>query len=644
MRFFANEFSKRSMGLLILGVLSSIPSILIGDNSLKTNQLKKENAGPKLRDQVPENDRWNVSALYPDVQLWAQEFQSVQGEEKNPRWPQMKQYQGRLKDPSVAAAFFDFYTTLDRKLSKLYTYAHLRMDEDLGNDSIKTDFGKITSLLHDFGLESSWIKPEILGLSEADYQNLLHHAALKDYRLYLEKMGRMRPHTLSPEMESLVALSGQALDTSHRAFGALTNADFTFRPALDSEGVERPLSNGTYGLYMRNEDRTLRKNAFLNLHQGYASHVNSLCELLQGQMQTHLFLAKAYKFSSCLEAALYPHAIDPSVYSNLITSVRKHLPQMHEYIAFRKKQMGLDQIHLYDLNVPLVSEVQIDMTYEEACQAVVASVAPLGSEYQNTLKQGLTEDRWVDVFENARKRSGAYSSGCYDSMPYILMNYHGTFSDVTTLAHEAGHSMHSFLSRKSQPYIYSSYSIFVAEVASTFNEQLLLRLMKQKAKNKEEMAYLINDEIERIRNTIFRQTMFAEFELQLHKWVEEGVPFTPALLKEKYLQLVREYYGPDLVIDSEAEVEWSRIPHFYYDFYVYQYATGLSAALALNQKAVASTSARDKYLKFLSSGSRGYPLDLLKEAGVDMRSTEPVDMALNHFGSLVSELRGLLKK
>jgi oligoendopeptidase F len=593
----------------------------------------------KTRDEIPEQDRWNVAALYSDPENWKSDLLQTRGQEKAPYWPELKTYQGKLSDPKIAASFFDYYFTIDRKLAKLHTYAHLRLDEDLGNDLFKHDFGLISTLLHEFQLESSWIEPEILSLPEADYRRLTSHPSLKSYQFYLEKLGRMRPHTLTPEMEELMALSGKALDTAYRAFGALNNADMTFKPALDSEGKEYPLSNGTYLSYLRHPDRNVRKTAFQNLHQAYEAHANSLCELIQGQVQSHLFFARARKFDTCLDAALYPHAVDRSVYTNLIASVRRNLPLMHEYIAMRKKQMQLDAIHVYDLYVPLVDEVDIKMSYPEACQTVVDSVALLGSEYQAALRKGLMEDRWVDVFENARKRSGAYSSGCYDSMPYILLNYHGNFTDVQTLAHEAGHSMHSYLSRNHQPYIYSQYSIFVAEVASTFNEQLLLSQVKRKAKNKQERAYLINDEIERIRGTIFRQTLFAEFELQLHEWAEAGVPLTPALLKKKYLELNRDYYGPDIVLDSELEIEWARIPHFYYNFYVYQYATGLSAAMALYQKALQSKEARQRYLEFLSSGGSRYPLDLLERAGVNMRSPEPVDAALQRFGELVRELK-----
>ncbi|PIS03245.1 MAG: oligoendopeptidase F, partial [Chlamydiae bacterium CG10_big_fil_rev_8_21_14_0_10_42_34] len=383
-------------------------------------------------------------------------------------------------------------------------------------------------------------------------------------------------------------------------------------------------------------------SAFKNLHQGYEAHANTICELIQGQVQSHLFVARARKFKSCLEAALFPHQIDRAVYENLIASVRKRLPLMHEYIALRKKMLNLPEIHMYDLYVPLMDEAQSNMDYNEARQAVIASVAPMGPKYQAELKKGLLDDRWVDAFENVRKRSGAYSSGCYDSMPYILMNYHGTLNDVLTLAHEAGHSMHSLLSRQNQPYIYSQYPIFVAEVASTFNEQLLLNHLKSKAKSDRDQAFLVNYQIEGIRGTILRQTLFAEFELQLHKWAEEGVPFTPALLKKYYTQLNRDYYGPDIVLDPELEIEWARIPHFYYNFYVYQYATGLSAALALFQKAMVDEKAKENYIGFLSSGGSKYPIDLLVGAGVDMRKPDAVNAALDYFEKLLQELKECL--
>lgn len=598
---------------------------------------------PLTRDEVPIKDRWNVEALYHDPEKWKEDLSRAQGRGKAPKWPELIRFKGRLSDPMAVAGLFESVLNLQRKLEKLHTYAHLRMDEDLGNDGFKSDFGLISTLIHEFSLETSWIEPEFLSLAEEQFQKLMADAALSPYRFYLQKMGRMRPHTLSQSQEELMALSGHALDTSYRAFGALNDADLTFKPALDSKGEEHPLSNGAYLSYLREEDRVLRKTAFENLHRAYEAHANTLCELIQGQVQSHLFIARARKFDSCLESALFPNQIDQAVYKNLIASVRSRLPLMHEYVALRKKRLKLPEIHAYDLYVPLVEEAGVKMDYNEASRVVVASVAPLGETYQWAVKKGLLEDRWVDIYENMRKRSGAYSSGCYDSMPYILMNYHGTLNDVLTLAHEVGHSMHSLLSRTSQPYIYSQYPIFVAEVASTFNEQLLLKHLKAKASSKRDQAFLINYQIEGIRGTIFRQTLFAEFELQLHKWAEEGVPLTPALLKKEYARLNREYYGPELVLDPELEIEWARIPHFYYNFYVYQYATGLSAALALFQKAISETPARDRYLEFLASGGSKYPIDLLERAGIDMKKPDAVGAALDHFEKLLEELKACFR-
>lgn len=635
MRFFATKFSTILSGLLIL----SKPFDGECMNSLKTSNIKEEEKMPVARNEVPAENRWNVEALYLNPESWKEDLLQAKGEGKGPKWPELTKYKGRLHEASAVANLFDSYLNLQRKLEKLHTYAHLRLDEDLGNDTFKSDFGMISTLIHEFSLETSWIEPEFLTLSEEQFHKLIADSALTPYRFHLEKIGRMRPHTLSPSQEELMALSGKALDTSYRAFGALNNADLTFKPAVDSKGEEFPLSNGSYLSYLRSPDRTLRKTAFENLHKGYEMHVNTLCELIQGQVQSHLFVSRARKFNSCLEAALFPNQIEKSVYENLIASVRARLPLMHQYVTLRKKLLKLPDIHVYDLYVPLVEEAEANMDYKEAREAVVASVAPLGSKYQNELKKGLLEDRWVDVYENMRKRSGAYSSGCYDSMPYILMNYQGTLNDVLTLAHEAGHSMHSLLSRTNQPYIYSQYPIFVAEVASTFNEQLLLKHLKTKAKSNRDQAFLINYQIEGIRGTIFRQTMFAEFELQLHKWAEEGMPLTPALLKKYYIQLNKDYYGPDLALDSELEIEWARIPHFYYNFYVYQYATGLSAALALFQKAMGDEKARDRYVEFLSSGGSKYPIDLLKVAGVDMKKPDAVNAALDYFETLLDDLK-----
>lgn len=644
MGIFATRFSKRWFGLLTCSAASLFFNGAEFLNRLESSELefKKGKVMAKERSELKEQERWNVEALYPSAKAWQEDFSKLKGEDRSPRWPEVAAYRGKLKDPTAAASFFELYFGLDRRLSKLHTYAHLRMDEDLGDDASKRDYGLISSLFHDFQQECAWIEPELLSLHAEDFKRLSSHKMLHPYQFFLEKIGRMRPHTLSAELEEMLALSGKALDTSYRAFGALNNADMTFPSATDSQGKTYPLTNGTYLSYMRNPDRKLRETAFRNLHQSFEAHANTICELLQGQVQGHLYHAKARKFSGCLEAALYPNRIDSAVYENLIASVRRSHGLMHEYMALRKKVLGLSELHYYDLMVPLVEDAEVSMSYPEACEAVIQSVALLGAQYQADVKKGLLKERWVDVYETPRKRSGAYSSGCYDSMPYILLNYQGTLNDVLTLAHEAGHSMHSLLSRRHQPYIYAQYPIFVAEVASTFNEQMLLKTLKSRAKSKKELAYLINYEIEGIRATLFRQTLFAEFELQIHKWVEEGTPLTPALLKKCYMQLNRDYYGPDLVLDKELEAEWARIPHFYYNFYVYQYATGLSAAMALFRQVQTSPQAKDRYLEFLSSGGSHFPVDLLSRAGVDMKSGATVDAAMDRFRELLNEFRKCL--
>jgi oligoendopeptidase F len=479
-------------------------------------------------------------------------------------------------------------------------------------------------------------------LPPASIENYFKDSRLQPYRFYLEKILRMRPHTLTADKEELLAMAGKALQTSPKAFSALNNADFKFDRIKDSKGLEHELTHGLYQLYLRSEDRELRKNAFETLHGKFAEFENTLSELIYGEIQSHVFYARARKYKSSLEAALFPKRIPETVYSSLIGAVRKGLPSLHRYVSLRKKILQIQEIHFYDLYVPLVSHVDMKMDYPKAEELVIESAAPLGPEYQLLLSTGLTREKWVDRYENKNKRSGAYSSGCFDSFPYILMNYRGILKDVFTLAHEAGHSMHSQLSRMHQPYHYSHYPIFVAEVASTFNEELLMHLLLQKATRKEEKLFLINEKLEDIRGTLFRQTMFAEYELRLHEYVEKEIPLTPHLLKETYRSLNKDYFGPETYIDAEIDYEWSRIPHFYYNFYVYQYATGISAALALSEKVLSGDkNAREDYLTFLKKGGSLYPIDLLKIAGVDMSENFAVEATIKKFDSLVSELENL---
>ncbi len=601
---------------------------------------------PTPRKDVPQQDRWNLASLYPSLDAWKADLKSLVPQDNPPFFATVSTYKGKLAESSqnllkTLQAFFE----IERHLRKLYTYAHLLHDEEITAEEPKVAYNTIMGIYHQFSQEGAWLQPEILGMDEKRLNEYLKDPILKDYHIFLEKLARLKPHTLSEEQENLLALAGQALDTPQKAFSAINNADFKFGTIKDSNNNDRELTHATYGMYLRESDRTLRKNAFMAMHRQYSAYENSLAELLSGNVQAHLFEARARNYKSCVEAALFPKNIDVEVYKALIEAVHSRIDLLHRYTKLRKKLLGVDELHYYDLYVPLVPSVDLKYSYDDAENLVINSMKPLGEKYVAELHQGLKTGRWVDRYENENKRSGAYSSGCYDSMPYILMNYKGILRDVFTLAHEAGHSMHSLLSRQNQPYHYSDYAIFVAEVASTFNEEFLMQTLVADAKTDAEKAFLLNEKLEDIRGTLFRQVSFAEFELFIHDCAEKRIPLTPQLLKDKYMELTRFYYGPDLVLDPEVAIEWARIPHFYYNFYVYQYATGISAALALADAVRhEGQAARDRYLNFLSSGSSDYPIELLAKAGVDMRKPEPVQNALNEFKQYTDELERLLTK
>lgn len=594
----------------------------------------------KVRSEVAKEDQWDVNALFPSFEDWKNAWDTICEQPQIPHWPKLYSFRGKLaKGPEVLKEVLDLSFSLARKLEKLYSYAHLRHDEDITEDRHKGAFQLISTLAADFQQECAWIEPEILELPPSTLDTYLSSPLLSEYRFHIERIIRMRPHTLTTDKEELLAMADKTMQTSPKTFSALNNADIKLGKVKDSSGKEHDLTHGLYQIYLRSSDRILRENAFKGMSEKYLELENTMAELIYGEIQSHIFISRARHFPSSLETALYPKKIPQSVYRSLIEAVREGLPSLHRYVRLRKKILKLDQAHLYDMYVPLVSQVEIKMGYSEAEELVIQSVAPLGHEYQNALQKGLKSERWVDRFENKNKRSGAYSSGCYDSHPYILLNYKGILRDVFVLAHEAGHSMHSRLSNQTQPYHYCNYPIFVAEVASTFNEELLTHLLLQTREKREEKLFLINEKIEDIRATLFRQTMFAEFELKIHELVETNTPLTPALLKELYYQLNIDYFGPDATVDPEIAIEWSRIPHFYYNFYVYQYATGISAALSLSEKILqGDTEARDRYLDFLRGGNSLYPIDLLKLAGVDMSSPAPVQAAIRKFDSLLTQL------
>ncbi|MBB64193.1 MAG: oligoendopeptidase F [Waddliaceae bacterium] len=594
----------------------------------------------KKRTDIQEKDTWDIKSFYPDFESWEQDFKFATETSETPYWPSLINLQGTLSEGiDKLVETFEITLRIERRLEKLYTYAHLRHDEDTTNDLYKTAFERISSLLHTFHTASSWIHPELLSLSEEQITSYLNAPQIIDYRFHLEKIIRMKPHTLSKNTEKLLALAAKPLSGYQQIFSSMDDADFDFPSFRDGYGEERELTHALYSQYMRSPDRILRERACKLLHQHYASFENTLSSNLSGQVETQIFYAKARHYKSALEAALFPDAVETTVYETLIDTVRNNIDALHEYTQVRKDILSLGDLHYYDLYVPLVKSCSIEMSYEEAADCVIESVRVLGSDYQKALAQGLKEQRWVDRYENLHKRSGAYSSGCYDSHPYILHNYTGTLNDIYTLAHEAGHSMHSYLTWKTQPFHYSQYSIFVAEVASTFNENLLTNyLLHYYQDDEQKRAYIINQQLEEIRGTLFRQTMFAEFELRIHQLAEANEPLTPKRLRTLYRELVAFYYGDALNIDKEIDWEWARIPHFYYNFYVYQYATGISAAHALC-KGVSEGGSAEKaaYLNFLKAGSSAKPLDLLRIAGVDMTGPTAVQATIDKFRSLLKD-------
>ena len=575
---------------------------------------------------------WDLSQFSNDAHF-EKELKLLKKEEEH-HFPTLNGFRNDVKNHLIP--LLENYFSLLRKFDAIYTYAHLKHDEDVADTKNSEMYKKATSLFERFQTESSWIEPAILAMEPKELQQVMHLEAAKPFRVYLSKLALMKAHVLSEKEEKILALASTPTKAVSKAFSLLNNADMKFDPATDSQSKKHELTHGSYSVLLKSYDRELRKSAFTNLHQKFQDFENTLCELLSGCVQAHDFQAKARGYKSCLESALFPHQIDTSVYHQLIATLSSHVAPLHRYLQLRKKRLKLDELHVYDLFVPIVEDVSSHYSYEEAVDIVLESYAPLGKPYLDIITKGLKQERWVDVYENKGKRSGAYSSGCYDSFPYILLNYQGTFSDVMTLSHEIGHSMHSFFSNRSQEYQNSSYAIFVAEVASTFNEELTFRKLLKRAKTPKERIYILSQKIDSIRSTLYRQTLFAEFELKIHEMAEKQIPMTASSLKEIYLQLNKKYYGTVLTLDPLLAVECFRIPHFYYNFYVYQYATGISAAYFLAEKVLAQEEqALEKYLNFLSMGSSKFPLELLKDAGVDMHQKDPIVHLVERFSYLV---------
>jgi oligoendopeptidase F len=585
------------------------------------------------RKDVPPAHRWDLSKLFPTDSDWEAGLKTFGEMAEN-----IDSYRGTLgESASRLKSCLDFMNRLGLLEERLGYYAHLRLSEDGGDSAGQDRYARYLQTATSAEVRAGYLKPEIQSIPDEKIHVFIEE--LPEYRIYLQKMLRYKPHILSENEEKLLSLQEEANQTAQKTFAALTDVDMEFGTISTSEG-EKPLSHSTFQAFMVHPDRALREHAYGRYMKVFEGHKNSLAALYAGSVHLDIYTARARRFSSARTAKLFPDAVPESVYDNLISAVREYLPVLHDYYDLRRRVLGIDSLRLFDTKVPLVKDITVRHTYEEAADCVLEALEPLGEEYRETLRRGLFAG-WVDRYENKGKRSGAFSAGSYAGDPYILMNYkEDLLRDVFTLAHEAGHSMHSFYSVGSNPFQHYNYTIFEAEVASTFNEQLLMQYFYDRAETPEFKAYLVGKQIDDIIATLFRQTMFAEFEHLCHSMVAAGRPLTVASLRSAYRELLVKYFGPGVAIDSLDELEGLRIPHFYRSFYVYKYATGIAAAIALARKVLkGGQEAKESYFAFLKSGGSRFPLESLKAAGVDMTEPGPVREALDLFSRRLEELK-----
>ncbi|HEY4284323.1 MAG TPA: oligoendopeptidase F [Chthoniobacterales bacterium] len=591
------------------------------------------------RADLPESDKWDLRHLFSDVGKWHEDFRWVQQTGR-----QIEQWKGRVGESAQTLAdLLEFEKQLDLKIERLYHFASLQLAEDSANTEYLGRYGQLQNLLTKLGELSAFVAPEIQAIKDDKFSEFLGALPLADWRIKLNKVRRMKPHVLSEPEERLLALGAVALSGYDDTFSQLTDVDMKFGALIDESGRERPLTQSSFSSFLIKPEPELRKRAFHQFYAEFEDHQYTLATALAYSVKGDIFGARARHYSSALEAALFPDAVPENVYDGLIDSVRQRLAPLFRYYDVRRRILGLSELHHYDTYVPLVPEMEVRITFDQAVDRVLAALEPLGSEYVNVLGEGL-RGRWCDRYETKGKRSGAFSSGSYGSPPFILMNYkEDVFADLYTLAHEAGHSMHTWFAQKAQAFQDYDYPIFLAEVASTFNEELLTHYLLEQTDDPKMRAYIINRQIDDIRGTLFRQTMFAEFERTIHAIEENGGALTLDIFKAEYRKLLEAYFGENFVLDPQLDLECLRIPHFYHAFYVYKYATGISAAVALSQRVLAGTvGSVDAYLNFLRSGGSTYPLDALKTAGVDMATSAPIASTLDLFEKRLGELEALL--
>ena len=593
------------------------------------------------REELPENLTWDLTKIFSSDKEFDEKYLELSEKLKK-----SEKYKGTLNQG--ASQFLDaieFVLSVYRQTEIIYVYAHLKNDQDTGNTEYQALYARASSLFSKVSEAVSWFEPEILQLSdERIWQYFKEEPKLEVYRHYIQQIVDNRAHVLSADQESLLAGAGEIFEASSDTFAVLNNADLVF-PTIEGENGEKvQLSHGVYGQLLESTDRSVREAAFKGLYSVYEQFRNTFASTLSTHIKGHNFKAKVRNYSSAREASLSNNHIPESVYDTLVDVVNKHLPLLHRYMELRKRLLEVEILHMYDLYTPVVGEAPITFTYEEAKEKALEALKPMGEEYMTIVEKAFSE-RWIDVVENKGKRSGAYSSGSYDTNPYILLNWHDTLDQLFTLVHEMGHSVHSYFTRSSQPYVYGDYSIFLAEIASTTNENILTEYLLETEKDPRVRAYVLNHYLDGFKGTVFRQTQFAEFEHFMHTEDEKGVPLTSEYLSDSYGKLNAKYYGPAVEEDPEIKFEWSRIPHFYYNYYVFQYSTGFSAASALAKRILSQEpDALENYLAYLKAGNSDYPVEVMKKAGVDMTQAAYIEDAMSMFEQRLNELEELIDR
>ncbi len=588
----------------------------------------------KKREEIEDKYKWKLDKIFNSDSEWEEAFKNLKEEA-----PSLKDFEGKLNNKENIKAFLDKYVDLGIKAETVYIYAHLKCDEDTSNSKYQAMMNKVDAYMAEYASYTAYFVPEILSQDESLIRDIINNnEELKTYKFMFEDILKEKPHILSKSEEELLASVSDCLDAPSSIHNMLTNADMKFGDIIDEDGEKVELTEGNYSSFIKSKDRKVRKEAFEALFGRYKDLENTFATTLSSSIKNFNFGAKIRKYNSALESSLKPNDIPVEVYKNAVNTIDENLKSLHRYVSLKKKLLGLNEMHMYDLYVPVIEIPKEHIEFNKAVDMVIEGLNPLGNEYLDIFKSGV-QNGWIDIYQNKGKRGGAYSWGGYKTMPYVLLNYNYELNDVSTLAHEMGHSIHSYYSRKEQPYIYAGYTLFCAEVASTTNEALLIHYLINKEEDKNKKLFLINQELEQIRTTVFRQLMFAEFELYTHESLEKGIPLTAEDYNKAWHDLNVKYFGPDMVVDNEIDIEWARIPHFYSDFYVYQYATGYAAASAFAKAILeGKEDAVPKYINFLKSGGSDYPIEILKNAGVDMTTSKPLEATIERFNELLDML------